>query len=187
MSPRSVFQVACRPDWHITMPSRSRGGIHPIFCGFRFCGFRSNARCRSRQHRPSTVTPSPRTHYGAPALKSGRCRHACFRPPNQPTLRDRLPSATTATLPIPWPASVQNGQVSGHTGQERSSTSGTGRHRRPADVRPDPRIPENQGGIGHLRLQEITVFPQLQRLSPAPTSGHRVPVSRHSARACVRV
>ena len=56
----------------------------------------------------------------------------------------------------------------------------------PADVRSDPRIPENRGGIGHLRLQEITVFPQLQRLSPAPTSGHRVPVSRHSARACAR-
>ena len=75
----------------------------------------------------------------------------------------------------------------GYWGQIRSSTFGTDRHRCRAVVRLDHRISEEQGGIGHLRLQEITVFLRLQRVSSAPTSGHRVPVSRHGAPSCAPV
>ena len=35
---------------------------------------------------------------------------------------------------------------------------GTGRHRRRAGLPPDLRIPESHGGIGHLRLQDISVL-----------------------------
>ena len=154
---------------------------------------RSNPRCPQLPcHRTSTAarrggsSDSPRTRADTPALN-----FRCFLIACAPSITGPAPTVTGGSQ-CPFaqcafgPASARWHLGSGTFGAERSSTSGAGRHRCRAVVRPDHRIPENQGGIGHLRLKEITVVLRLQRLSPAPASGHQVPVSRHGARACAR-
>ena len=142
------------------------------------------------------MTRSTSRMFAVPVV-SRRSKLPCHRPPTAalPTPRDVRHAKRRSILfacapmiaePIPdfadgcphqrprhqrqprWPGLTQ---VSGRLSQGRSSTTGTGRHRRRADVRPDPRIPDKQGSIGPLPLQEITVLLQVPRLSPAPTSG----------------
>ena len=136
---------------------------------------------------PAPVTSTPNRHGHVFALASRPRSPLKRRGRRDAYARPLYPTQTPPARSPSGFAAIWNPQVPVHSGQEPSPASGARRHGSRADVRPGPRTPEKHGGMGHLRLQEITVFPQLQRVSPAPTSGHRVPVSRHSARACARV
>ena len=155
-------------------PPRS-GAAHSLYAGVRGNLLRPlPAPCVGMRSREQNA---PRVLWNTGQIDRARFRFATAGLSVEASLRVEVPPQGFATESTGTPS---------HWGQGRSSTTGTGRHRRRADVRPDPRIPDKQGSIGRLPLQEITVLLQVPRLSPAPTSGHRVPVSRHGAPACAR-